>query len=486
MQELAQETKKMISKDRLSIYDLDIPPMSLSKISEAVSISNEKGLEPYWTESCKKRSQRLLLHTKTDCVDLGLNLSNTLQINTTAKSWFSATASSLLRENSFKTSLQSYMFSPVAFTDSENTVNRSKKIRIYPKDRKRANQYFGLSRYWYNQAIEYLKQEGTKASLGEVRQIQKIDHPEWAFDCPQRIREHAMSDAVKAVKNAKKKYKKTKQAQQVGFKSKKNPKQSFGFDQKSLKELFVFKNKKYQWGFYATEQFSPSLEGTRVIKENDRYFLIIPEKRVIKKPENQRIGIVSIDPGVRTFATFFNPIVCGKIGDSDFGRIQRLCYHMDKLISRVIKAKAPQKRRMRKALKRMRWKIKDLIADLHHKIAYFLVTRFDYILLPTFETGDMTNRSKRNIDSKTARSMLTFAHYRFKKILHDKAIEYSAHVFDVCEAYTSKTCSFCGKIKEIGKQKVYKCSCGINVNRDLNGARGIFLRALLASTWESC
>jgi hypothetical protein len=49
---------------------------------------------------------------------------------------------------------------------------------------------------------------------------------------------------------------------------------------------------------------------------------------------------------------------------------------------------------------------------------------------------------------------------------------------DCCEAYTSKTCSFCGKIHNIGSKKILKYSCGITVDRDLNGARGILLRAL--------
>jgi len=37
--------------------------------------------------------------------------------------------------------------------------------------------------------------------------------------------------------------------------------------------------------------------------------------------------------------------------------------------------------------------------------------------------------------------------------------------------------AFCGKIHQIGSKKVMKCECGANVDRDLNGARGIFLRA---------
>ncbi|PKY54705.1 hypothetical protein RhiirA4_548356 [Rhizophagus irregularis] len=47
------------------------------------------------------------------------------------------------------------------------------------------------------------------------------------------------------------------------------------------------------------------------------------------------------------------------------------------------------------------------------------------------------------------------------------------------EAYTSKTCSWCGNIQKIGGLKMYKCkNCDIEID-DINGARGIFLRALL-------
>ena len=42
----------------------------------------------------------------------------------------------------------------------------------------------------------------------------------------------------------------------------------------------------------------------------------------------------------------------------------------------------------------------------------------------------------------------------------------------------AKTCSYCGKIHKIGSKKTMKCDCGANVDRDLNGARGIYLRAL--------
>jgi putative transposase len=170
--------------------------------------------------------------------------------------------------------------------------------------------------------------------------------------------------------------------------------------------------------------------------------------------------------------------VHGKIGEGDFKKIFRLCLGLDKLNSKMTKAKSRQKRNMKKASARLRWKIYDLIDELHKKTASFLVTRFDKIFIPTFETSQMVTK----LTSKTARSMLSFAHFRFKSFLKAKAEEYSCEVMDCNEAYTSKTCSYCGKIHNIGSKKVMRCDCGANVDRDGNGARGIFLRALLVTT----
>ena len=194
-------------------------------------------------------------------------------------------------------------------------------------------------------------------------------------------------------------------------------------------------------------------------------------------PENQRLPMCALAPGFRTFLPLFSPWVTAEFGAGDFGRLHRLCLHLDQLMSRLSTAKGKKKYRMRKAVERMRWHIKDLIDDCYKKIAYFLVTRFDTILFPTFETSQMVSKLR----SKTARAKLTWAHYRFKQRLTAKAEECSAEIVDVCEVYTSKTCSYCGRLHNIGSRKRMRCSCGVEVNRDRNGARGILLRAPGAS-----
>ncbi|OLT59063.1 hypothetical protein BJP37_08440 [Moorena bouillonii PNG] len=60
------------------------------------------------------------------------------------------------------------------------------------------------------------------------------------------------------------------------------------------------------------------------------------------------------------FLTFFSQTSVGKIGHGDFSGIQRLCQHLDNLISKISKAKGKQKYRMRKAARRMVIRIQSL------------------------------------------------------------------------------------------------------------------------------
>ena len=63
--------------------------------------------------------------------------------------------------------------------------------------------------------------------------------------------------------------------------------------------------------------------------------------------------------------------------------------------------------------------------------------------------------------------------------LKQKALEYGVRVIDVCEAYTSKTVSWTGElVANLSGSKVIKSSEGHRMDRDLNGARGIFIKTV--------
>ncbi|NEO82383.1 MAG: transposase [Moorea sp. SIO4G3] len=381
------------------------------------------------------------------------------------------------------------MFSPLftsslaASTDSESTVRKSKKIRVFlnPEQRLTARKWFGVSRYVFNKTVKILSDGETKANWKAIKTGILTDLPEWCKAVPYQIKSIAIKDACTAVREAKKKYKKTSQINRVRFRSRKNPVQSCYIPKSAVSSKGIYHTKLGEITF--AETLPDNICDCRLTSTNGNYYLVVPHEATNTRAENQG-RVVALDPGVRTFLTFFSETSVGKIGDGDFSQIQRICSHLDNLLSRISKAKKGQKRRMRKAARRMIIRLQNLVNELHHKAARFLVDNFDVILLPTFETSQMSKKTTRKIRSKTVRNMLSFAHYRFKEFLKHKAQETGKVVVDVCEAYTSKTVSWTGELVNIGGSKIIKSKVdGRSMDRDINGARGIFLRALGDTPW---
>ena len=91
----------------------------------------------------------------------------------------------------------------------------------------------------------------------------------------------------------------------------------------------------------------------------------------------------------------------------------------------------------------------------------------------------MARRGARKLRAKSVRSMLTFAHFRFRQFLAWKAWQAGKQALVANEAYISKTCSRSGEIiANLGGRRVIRGADGVELDRDINAARGIFLRAL--------
>ena len=320
------------------------------------------------------------------------------------------------------------------------------------------------------------KKEAKPNWFGIKGQVLK-DLPEWTKQVPYQIKSIAIRDACFAVKNAIRKFKAGGGTSNVGFRSRKEPTQSCFIPESAIKTNGIYTT--ILGVIRYTEALPDNPKDSRLIWRAGRLYLKIPfSSPPVPYGENQA-RVVSIDPGIRNFVTFFSDSICGHIGQNDFGRIQRLATHADKLISRMSKAGKQKKGKMSIALHRAGDKIRNLVEELHHKAALFLVRNFDVILLPTFGTSDMALKCKRKIRSKTVRNMMTFSHFKFKRFLQHKALEYGKKVVDVCEAYTSKTHPETGRLLSIGGAKSIKLLNGDRIDRDVNGARNILLRALV-------
>ena len=331
----------------------------------------------------------------------------------------------------------------------------------------------------FNATVTFLQEPGTKAAWKSIKTGLLALLPSWSEQTPYQVRSVAVRDACKAVSAAKKKFKITGQIQKVGYRSRKNPVQS----------CYIPKDAFRAGGIYPTlsrgqirmvEEVPEEHGDLRLVCERGRWFLIVPvqQKRCVAESQGR---VVALDPGIRSFQTFYAEKCCGKLGAGDFGQIQRLCAHLDDLISRrKLEKQRLRKKHLRGAIQRLYSRIRDLVDELHHKVAAFLVKSFDVIILPTFETQDMVQKGARKLRAKSVRSMLTFAHYRFKMFLKHKAFEHGKLVLDQNEAWTSKTVSWTGEvINKLGGRKIIRSAAtGETMDRDYNGARGIFLRAL--------
>jgi len=440
-----------------------------SKISGAESVLKEKVLKPFWNEYCAEIASSLWLPTETDWLDSEATYSNSCLSKMVENSWFSTRILYHQRKNSQKTYSISCTSSLAVCTDCE--ITKSKLVKLFPtKEQRKIFKYWtDVSRFVFNWAIDKLKL-GEKPNWMHIKKKSTQELPEWTKKCPFQIKGIAVKEAVAAWFKARKTPK---------FRTRKDMTQSCYIPKSAIKTGGIYINISGK-GLRFTESLPDKILDSRLIWRSGRWFLSLPVKtRTVPYGDNQALSVVAIDPGVRTFATFYSDKVCGHIGEGDFSRIVRLLLSLDNLISRISKVGKQKKQKMRIAASRHRCKIKALIEELHHKSALFLVRNFDFILLPTFETSNMVSKLKRKIRSRTVRSLLSFAHYRFKMFLKHKAFEYGKQVIDVCEAYTSKTHPETGEICNIGSANKVKLLSGEKCNRDEIGARNILLRALV-------
>ena len=470
--ESPRQSKKTTSKGKSVSCQKDSQTMPFSRMLGLGSTSNENNCS-----SCSKNVQweeleKSLLPTETDFADLDLNCLSGSSLKTLSNSWFSNNRNYRLNKSLLQTCSQSSQNFRVEFTDSENTVTRSRKIRIYPnKEQKRIlSNWFGASRFAYNKAVEFLKQPDTKAQWKAIKTDLLHSMPEWSEEVPYQIKSVAIRDCCQAVSAAKKKFKQTGKFNEVKFRSKKRGDYNLFIPQTAVSENGVYHT--ILGKLKTAEPLWKPVHDCRMVLQNGRYFVIVPIDVAVKRPENQRLSACALDCGVRTFQTVFSKELCSKIGEHVFSRIFRYCYALDYLISRKKKERS---NRFNKAMQRIRWKVRDLIDEIHNKTALFLCKLFDVIYLPTFETQEMVSK----LHHKTSRAMLGWAHYRFKMKLKAKAEEYSCKVVDCNESYTSKTCGNCGTENQIGGKEVWTCKhCGCVHDRDINGARNILLKQM--------
>lgn len=443
-------------------------------------VKQKSSLEPFWNWRSSSISNRLPSEHQSEPTNLDL-------------SWTCNKLSDMQqRDNRISTT-------PLLVNENVDLL-KAVRIRVYPtkEQKKLLNTWFGAARWTFNHCADYINKNMKTVTRKDLQlQVLRNDNVNiqmnaWVVSTPAQIRGGALIDAINALKAHKAK---KKENQKGGFHLKfrcRNdptqsivvPKQDWGRKRGLFAPIFSASTlKSYDKTYPLPEVLA---HDCRLLRDkNKKYFFCMPMDRA-RHDMTQTGKIVAIDPGVRTFLTTYDQD--GEIsewGKDDRSRLYRLGIHIDKLTSKSTKVKHASRYRIKKAIGRIYDRIRNLVDDVHKKAAKWLCEHHQTILIPAFESHKMSKREGRRIHKSTVRSMLTWAHYRFRQRLIFKATEYpGVEVKIVTEEYTSKTCGKCGVLHhKLGGNKLFICpSCHWKCGRDVNGARNILIKHLTTTS----
>jgi len=506
LQEYNQIIKKKILIDKLNSYKKFTKKLKSFSILVMPLILKEKVLKPFWTEYTADKSKRIWLPT--DCIDLNLDthLKNQIQ-----NSWFSTNFQTSHRHLNSQETLCGQSLQKIDKPNIKKKKHKKKKgdklnainLRIYPsKEQKRIiSKWVGASRWIYNRCLYYINNEREKPGYksSEVLDIKNLRNKfvnnsnyetenKWMQEVNYDIRDEAIRDLKDNFNSnfAKKEYFEIKYRTR-----KKNSVSVLGkhWAHKKGEYSKVFKNLNCEKPLPKNLKYS-----SRIIKtETNEYYICIPRLLIIKSNYENQItrpnkelkrynqsdrclkSIISIDPGVRTFMTCYDPNGCIiEFGKNDIGMLARLNHHKFKLQSRIKTSTHSKSYKLTKSFKRISLKIKNLVTDCHKKLSKWLCTNYNTIIIPKLNFHSFGKMSKKNRSK-----MVIWNHCAFVDRLVNKSREYlGCKVMVVTEEYTSKTCGCCGNINyNLGASKIYNCDkCKTVIDRDVNGARNILLK----------
>jgi len=213
------------------------------------------------------------------------------------------------------------------------------------------------------------------------------------------------------------------------------------------------------------------------------YFLIIPyichQKKAID-PNTEYENPASVDPGVRKFLTTYAPNSRESyiLGNRWSTRMMAHLFTLDKLYSNLTKENDHvTKKKLKAEIKRKRKHVFNLKKEMRDQCANFLSKRYDLVMMPKLDSGNLCIKDNRRLKTKTVRNLMNACHAKFFDTLKDKCWENGTKFLHVREEYTSQTCPCCGTLNKC--DEVYKCAqCTFCQDRDIVGAFNIMLKGV--------
>lgn len=359
----------------------------------------------------------------------------------------------------------------------------AKKVRLYPSETQEQKlwQSVGTARFIYNWTLakqeENYKNGGKFISNGvlrkEITQLKK-NELSWLNEVSNNIAKQAVKDACDAYKRFFKGL-----SDKPRFKTKKRSKKSFYNDNVKLK---VKDNKLVnieKIGWIKTNEQLPigvKYSNPRISYDNKYWYISVGIEQEENQEELTDISL-GIDLGLKDLAICSDGTVYKNINKTYMVRkIEKRLKRLQKQVSRKYEKNKKGKEyvktkniiKLEKQIQQVHRRLANIRNNYLHQTTTNIVKTKPYrVVIEDLAVSDMM----KNKHLSDAIRKQGFSEFR-------RQLEYKCNFrgikLVVADRFypSSKSCSQCGKIKKDLKLKdrVYKCSCGLNIDRDLNAS----------------
>lgn len=384
-------------------------------------------------------------------------------------------------------------------------LKRAYKIEINPTDEQKCkiHRTIGVSRFVYNFYIarnkEVYEKEGKFVSGMDFSKwlnneyIPNNQEMKWIKEVSSKSTKQAIMNADKAFRDFFKKAKgfprfKKKKNQDVKAYFPKNNKTDWTLERHRVKIPTLGWVRLKEFGYIPKNSVVKS--GT-VSQKADRYYVSILVEEIDIKTSNSNIDIkifnhnnegIGIDLGIKYFAICSNGNKFKNINktstvkkiEKKLKREQRKLsrkYESLKIRNKNIKEGRATRQNIQKQVvkvQRLHQRLTNIRTDYINKTVFSIIKQ-----KPSYITIEYLNIKGMMKNKHLSKAIASQKFFEFKTKLMSKCKQNNIELRIVDRFYpSSKTCSNCGRIKKDLKlsDRIYKCNCGFNIDRDLNAS----------------
>lgn len=364
-------------------------------------------------------------------------------------------------------------------------IQKSFKFRLKPsrKQRQVCSQFAGACRWIFNRGLEKknkaYEEENTSLSYfdlnNELPLLKRTEETEWLKNIHSQVLQQALKDLDYAFQHF---FRRVRNKEEPGYPKfkRKGEKDSFRYPQGvTIAKNYVYLPKIGHVRFKKSREIEGMIKQTTVILEAGKWYVCFSCELEKEEPRQELTlnSVVGIDVGLTHFAT----LAIGETNNIEgIENPHFLKNHLVKLryLSRNLSRKESKSRNRYKAklkLQRFHKRLQDCRKDFAHKLSTRLVKNHDIIGVENLSVSSLMQTGL----SSLVRSIADAGWRHFLGCLKYKSKELGKILIEVDRWFAStKICSCCGYKHDLTLgDRLIRCGCGTEIDRDVNAAINI-------------